>query len=92
MSFSGEPSTGSREAVAFHHGLRRIDPMDSTAAVHQPTGQAHQMPVEPSAVPYSSKSSTTSRIRSAKVATMNWFIIPAPRSTPSDTSLAEMTK
>ena len=66
--------------------------MDSTAAVHQPTGQAHQMPVAPIAVLASVIARITRRIRSAKVAIINLFIMPAPRRMPSATSLAEMMK
>ena len=66
--------------------------MEMTVATVQPMGHAHQMPVEASAVPDRTKASTTRRIRSVKVAAMNWRIFPVPRRIPSATSLAETTK
>ena len=55
-------------------------------------GQEIQMPVVPSAVRERTSASATRRTRSVKVATMNFFIRPAPRSTPSETSLADTMK
>ena len=61
-------------------------------AITQPMGQAHQIPVDCSAVRESRIASITRRIRSVKVAVINCRIMPAPRSTPSVASLAETTK
>lgn len=49
-------------------------------ATDQPMGQAHQIPVEPKAVPDRTKASTTRRIRSVKVAPAD--ITEKLRSTP----------
>ena len=54
--------------------------MEMTVATDQPMGQAHQMPVEPKAVPDRTKASTTRRIRSVKVAPAD--ITEKLRSTP----------
>ena len=66
--------------------------MESAAAIVQPMGQEIQMPVVPSAVRDKISASATRRTRSVNVATMNFFISPAPRSTPSETSFADTTK
>ena len=66
--------------------------MDNVVATHQPTGHAHQIPVAHSAVLENTKASTTRRIRSVKVATIKFFISPAPLKIPSATSFAETTK
>ena len=58
----------------------------------QPTGQEIQMPVVCSAVRERISASATRSRRSVKVAIMKRPIRPAPRSTPSETSLAETTK
>ena len=57
----------------------------------QPIGHAHQMPMAPNRSE-KKKASTTRRIRSVKVAAINAFMAPAPRSTPSVTSFADTTK
>ena len=66
--------------------------MDSAAATHHPIGHAHQIPVAPSAVLEKQKASNTRRIKSVKVAIINFFIIPAPLKIPSATNFAETTK
>ena len=60
--------------------------------MHQPTGHAIQMPVEPSAVALSTAAMPTRKIRSVKVAIMNRTIRPQPRRMPSATSLTDTTK
>ena len=65
--------------------------MESTVAMHQPMGHAHQIPVAPRAVLENTKAITTRRIKSVKVAIMNCFIMPAPRRIPSATNFAETT-
>ena len=59
--------------------------------MHQPTGQEHQIPVEPRAVLDRTTDRTTRRIRSVKVLIMNLPIMPEPRRTPSATSFTETT-
>ena len=66
--------------------------MDRTIAIVQPMGQEIQMPVVPSAVRESSSASATRSTRSVNVAIMNFFIRPAPRRIPSETSLADTMK
>ena len=55
-------------------------------------GQAHQIPVAPRAVCEKTYAKVTRKIKSVNVAIMKYFIIPAPLSIPSATSLADTTK
>ena len=59
--------------------------------ITQPTGQEHQMPTEPNSLESAMDRTMRSR-RSENVAIMKGFIRPAPRSTPSETSLAATAK
>ena len=61
-------------------------------AIVQAIGQAHQMPTDFRAVAEKPNASTTRRIRSVKVAVINWFILPLPLRIPSATSLVDTTK
>lgn len=61
---------------------------DSAVAIVQPMGHASQIPVVPSAVFDNTAASATRRVKSLKVVTINFFIMPAPRKTPSATSFA----
>ena len=66
--------------------------IDAIAAIVQPIGHAHHMPVEPSTVFERRKANPTRSIRSVKVAIINCFINPDPLKIPSATSFAEITK
>lgn len=65
--------------------------MESAVDTDQPTGQAHQIPMDPITLE-NAMASTTRNARSTEVAAINFFMSPAPLSTPSATSLAEITK
>ena len=66
--------------------------MEIIVAIPQPMGQEIQMPVAASAVRESTSASTTRSVRSVKVAITNCYISPAPRITPSATTLDATTK
>ena len=66
--------------------------MDKTVAIHQPTGHAHQIPIEEFVQAENRNARTTRSIRSVNVAAINWRIALIPRRTPSAASFAEITK
>lgn len=66
--------------------------MDKNAAIVQPIGHAHQMPVDCKGVSDNRNANTTRSIKSTKVAIINCFIRLAPRKIPSATSFADTTK
>lgn len=66
--------------------------IDRAVAINHPIGHAHHIPVAPRLVFASKIASTTRRMRSVKVAIMNGFIAPEPRSTPSAANFAATTK
>lgn len=61
-------------------------------AIVHPTGHAHQIPNALPVRPDRKKAKKTRRIRSVKVAAMNWRIALMPRRTPSAASFADTTK
>ena len=66
--------------------------MESTVAIHHPMDHEHQMPVAEAVRSERTKAKTTRRIRSVKVAVMNWRMALTPRRMPSAINLADTMK
>ena len=64
---------------------------DKPAPIIQPIGHASHIPTVPSGAE-SITAKTTLNIKSVKVAVINAFIFPAPRSIPSATNFEEATE